>query len=442
MTGLDRRGFLKLAMASTAAGLSAAAVAGCGGSSGGAGGGGGGGGKTTLRYAWWGNNIRQQNYTKALQQFSAANSDIGIEPEFAEYTAFQERMTTQIAARDVPDIFWIASPQVMTYHKSKLYRKLDDIPSLQWSDYSKEDLETFKLGGELNTMPFAIFTPVIRYNETVAKADGVTIPADTDPAWTWDGLADLLVAYSKDNPGKRKGTPYAPDHDLTFEAWLRQRGEQLWTEDGQVGFTVDGLGSWLDWWEKLRKAGAALSLSEQEGMGPDWAQVGKKVLVNFGNSNHIIDDAKMFPKERFRLRAVPVDAGVEAGHKYLYFPRMAIYQRIDDDKVEAAGKVINYNANNADMLKTVRLTMGAPTNPKVAEQAAAFASPDEKEMLALVKKERAAERRPRYEAPPGSSTWRTATTRVCEEIALGRTTVPDGAKKLLDEIAAGIKRAQ
>ena len=193
---------------------------------------------------------------------------------------------------------------------------------------------------------------------------------------------------------------------------------------------------------KLRKAGAALSLSEQEGMGPDWAQVGKKVLVNFGNSNHIIDDAKMFPKERFRLRAAPVDAGVEPGHKYLYFPRMAIYQRIDDDKVEAAGQVINYNANNAEMLKTVRLTMGAPTNPKVAEQAAAFASPDEKEMLAVVKKERAAERRPRYEAPPGSSTWRTATTRVCEEIALGRTSVPDGAKKLLDEIAAGIKRAQ
>src|SRR5258708_7957165 len=115
MTGLDRRGFLKLAMASTAASLSVAAVTGCGGGSGAAGGG---GGKGSLRYAWWGNNIRQQNYTKALQQFSAANQDIAIEPEFAEYTAFQERMTTQIAARQVPEIFWIASPQVMTYNKS------------------------------------------------------------------------------------------------------------------------------------------------------------------------------------------------------------------------------------------------------------------------------------------------------------------------------------
>lgn len=431
---MNRRGFLKLSLGS---GLAAAAVAGCSGTGGGSSGG---GGKVTLRYAWWGNNIRQQNYTSALKQFSTANPSITIEPEFAEYTAFQERMTTQIAARDVPDIFWIASPQVMTYHKSKLYRQLDDIPTLKWDAYSKDDLESFKLGGQLNTVPFAIFTPVIRYNETVTKADGVTIPAE-GPGWTWDSLAELLVAYSKNNPGKRKGTPYAPDHDLTFEAWLRQRGEQLWTQDGQIGFTVDGLSSWLDWWEKLRKAGGALSLSEQEGMGPDWAQVGKKVLVNFGNSNHIIDDAKMFPKEKFRLRPAPVAADAQAGHKYLYFPRMAIYQRIDDANLEAAGKVLDYNVNNADMLKTVRLTMGAPTNPKVAEQAAAFASPDEKEMLAVVAKDRAAERKPRYEAPPGSSTWRTAMTRICEEIALGKTAVPDGAKKLFDEIGAGIKRA-
>ncbi|MDT5096263.1 MAG: pectin-derived oligosaccharide transport system substrate-binding protein, partial [Mycobacterium sp.] len=178
------------------------------------------------------------------------------------------------------------------------------------------------------------------------------------------------------------------------------------------------------------------------GLGPDWAQVGKKVLMNFGNSNHIIDDAKMFPQDRFRLRSMPIPAGVAEGHKYLYFPRMAIYQRIDKDKVEAAGKMINYNANNAEMLKTVHLTMGAPTNPKVAAQALTFASQDEKEMLAVVQKERAAKRNPRYDAPAGSSTWRTATARICEEIALGKTTVPDGAKKLIDEIAAGIKRAQ
>jgi multiple sugar transport system substrate-binding protein len=430
MTRLDRRRFLELS-ALSAVGLSA--LAGCGNGSS--------GGKLTLRYGGWGNSVRQRNYAKALKQFSAAHKDMVVEPEFAEYSAFQERMTTQIAGRDVPDIFWIASPQVVTYHKNKLYRKLDDIPTLDFSVYSKPDLETFKIGGELNTMPFGIFVPVIRYNETFAKQDGVAVPAE-GPDWTWDSLAELVTDYSKESPQGRKGMPYGPDHDLSFEAWLRQRGEQLWTEDGQAGFTIDGLASWLDWWEKLRKAGATLSLSEQEGMGPDWDAIGDKVLLNIGNSNHIIDDATMFPDYRFRLLPAPVVAGAEAGHKFLYYPRMAIYQGIDDDKVEAAGTMLNYNTSNIQMVKTVGLTMGAPVNSKIAKQSLSFAGPNEEEMLAVVQKDRDAERKPRYEAPAGSSTWRDAMTRITEQIALGKTSVPDGAKALMDDIKAGIERAK
>ncbi|MBF8191849.1 extracellular solute-binding protein [Nonomuraea sp. K274] len=428
MSGLDRRGFLKLA----AAGALGAGLTACGGGSDS-------GSGTSLRYAWWGNNIRQQNYTKALKDFAAKNPGIQVEPEFAEYEAFQERMTTQMAARDVADIFWVASPQVLTYHKSDLYRRLDDIPTLSLADYSKQDVESFKLGGQLNTMPFGIFVPVIRYNETFAEEDGVEFPAaDTD----WDAWAEFLVDYAKDNPNKRKGMPYEADADLPFEAWLRQHGEQLWTEDGRPGFTADTLRAWLDWWDKLLKAGAVLTLSEQEGMGPDWALVGKKVLAKVANSNHIIDDAKMFPDYRFKMRTMPVTADAQAGHKFLYFPRMAIYQGIDDEKVEAAGKLINYNTSDPGMMKTVGLTMGAPVNPKVFEQALASAGQDEKEMLDIVQADREAERRPRFEAPPGTSTWRTAMARVAEEIALGRLSTADGSKRLLDEIQAGIARAR
>ncbi|MEW1838414.1 ABC transporter substrate-binding protein [Nonomuraea angiospora] len=427
MSGLDRRGFLKLA----AAGALGAGLSACGGGSE--------GGATSLRYAFWGNNIRQQNYTKALKEFVAKNPGIQVEPEFADYAAFQERMTTQMAARDVADIFWVASPQVMTYHKSKLYRRLDDIPTLNLADYSKEELESFKLGGQLNTMPFGIFVAVIRYNETFAEEDDVKLPPkDAD----WDAWSAFLIDYAKDNPGKRKGMPYEPDADLGFESWLRQRGEQLWTEDGKAGFAADTVRAWLDWWDKLYKAGAVTTLSEQEGMGPDWALVGKKVLAKMGNSNHLIDDAKMFPDHRFKLRSIPVAKDAQAGHPFLYFPRMAIYQGIDDDKVETAGKLVSYNTGDPAMIRTVGMTMGAPVNPKVFQQSLDSASGNEKEMLTIVQAGREAERRPRFEAPPGTSTWRTSMGKVGEEIALGRLSTADGAKRLLDEIQAGITRAR
>ncbi|MFI7612670.1 ABC transporter substrate-binding protein [Nonomuraea terrae] len=431
MNEVDRRGFLKLALA----GAAAVGLAGCGGGDGAA------GGATSLRYAWWGNNVRQQNYTKALKEFSAKNPDIQVEPEFAEYEAFQERMTTQMAARDVADIFWIASAQVMTYARNNLYRDLQGIPTLDLSAYDSAALESFKLDGKLNTMPFGIFVPVIRWNQSFAEEDGVELPSG-EGEWTWDAWAELLVDYTKDNPKGRKGSPYEADADLPFEAWLRQRGEQLWTQDGRIGFTVDGVSSWFDWWEKLLKAGAVLTLSEQEGMSPDWTLVGEKVLGKVANSNHIIDDAKMFPDHTFAERAVPIAPGAQAGHKFLYYPRMAIYQGIDADKVEAAGKLIDYNTNTVEMLKVVGLTMGAPVNPEVLKQAYDFASADETEMLKVVQADQEAERRPRYEAPPGTNTWRTAMARVAEEIALGRTTVPAGSARFIEEVQAGIDRAK
>ncbi len=432
MSGIDRRNLLKLAAAG-ALGASSVSL----------------GGRiataqepTTLRYGWWGGTERQQNYTAALEAFEAQNPDIVIEKEFAEYTAFQERMTTQIAAGDVPEIFWIASPQVLTYEQAGLYRQLDDIPTLDLSDLDKETLETIRLNGVLNTMPNGVFTPVIRYNETFAMEDGVELPSDESGSWTWEGYSQFLIDYTNNNSNGRVGVAYNAAHDLTFEAWLRQRGEQLWTEDGSVGFTVDALAGWFEWWETLRKAGAALSISEQEGVSPDWQLTGDKVLTNFNNSNHIIDDAKMYPDYTFKMRQMPVVEGAEDGHAYVYYPRMAIYQEIDDAKLEAAGKVVNYALNDVEFYKTTGLTIGAPINPRIREEYLPFASETEKEMLELVDAVTASPRRPRYEAPAGSSTWRTVMTRTAEEIALEQSSIADASERMIDEIETEIERAR
>ncbi|MFL1378748.1 MULTISPECIES: ABC transporter substrate-binding protein [unclassified Nocardiopsis] len=426
MGNLDRRAFL--AVAGLGALGASTLLAGCGS---------GGGSGTTIRYAWWGNNIRQQNYTRALEEFEQNNPEISVQPEFAEYTAFQERMTTQMAARDVPDIFWIASPQVMTYEKNGLYRPLTDLPTLDLSDYSEADIASFSLNGEFVTMPHGVFVPVVRYNETFLEEDGAELPGED---WTWDDLAEFLTDYSADNPSGRRGASYTPDQDMAFEAWLRQRGQDLWTAEGTMGFDAEALGDWFEWWRSLLDAGAVLTLSEQEGMQPDWSAIGGDVLLNFGSSNHIIDDAAMFPEYTYRLRSVPAAADAADGHKFLYYPRLAIYQGIDDANAEAAGRLIDFNVNNADFLRTVGLTMGAPPNPRLLAEAYDFASDDETEMLAVVEAERGFDHRPRHEAPPGTGTWREALSRASEAIALGDAGVAKTAESLIAEIQTGIDR--
>ncbi len=398
--------------------------------------------KTTIRYGWWGGAERQANYTRALEAFEAQNPDIDVEPEPAEYAAFQERMTTQIPAGNVAELFWIASPQVLTYAANDLYRPLDTVPTLDLSDYDAALLDSFRLSGNLNTMPFAIFAPVFRFNETFATEAGLTVPDASSPDWTWDALAQLLIDYSANNPSGRRGTAYNAHADLPFEAWLRQRGEQLWTEEGTAGFTVDSVAAWFDWWENLRRAGAALSLSEQDGPSADWQLIGDTVLANMGNSNHIVDDSRSFPDYTFRQRAMPLMPGAPEGHKYLYTPRIAMYQGIEENKVEAAARLMNYNVNNTEFVRTTGMSLGAPVNPRVRQEMLAFASPAETEMLTFVEAETAATRNPRFEAPPGSNTWRDVMALAIEEIANEQSTVMEAAQRMIDDINAEIERAR
>jgi ABC-type glycerol-3-phosphate transport system substrate-binding protein len=396
----------------------------------------------TIRYGWWGGTARQQSYTAALEKFEAANPNIKIEKEFADYEGFQERMTTQMAAGDVPDIFWVASPQVLTYERAGLFRQLDDIATLDLSDLDEGILETIRLNGVLNTMPNGIFTPVVRYNETFAEEDGVELPSQEDGQWTWEKFAEFLIDYNENNASGRRGITYDATADLPFEGWCRQHGEELWSQDGSIGWTMETLVAWFEWWENLRQAGAALSVSEQEGVSKDWQLSGDKVLATFQNSNHIVDDAKAFPDYTFRMREIPVMDGAAEEHKFLYYPRMAIYSGIDEAQVEAAGSIVNYIINDVEFVQTTGLTMGAPINPRIRAEAQEFATDAEIEMLNIVEAEAAAPSKPRYEAPAGSNNWRTVMTRTAEEIALEQSSIEDACQRMMDEIAQEIERAR
>jgi multiple sugar transport system substrate-binding protein len=422
MSPMNRRRLLQLAGIGALGAAGTTVLASCGGGSDG----------TAVRYAWWGDTVRQQKYTAALDAFAARNPGIEIRPEFADYDAFQERITVLTAGRDVPDVFWIPSPQVMSYHEAGLYRRLDDIPSLDLSAFSAAQLDSYKINGELNTLPRSILTAAVRYNQTFLDESGAQLPPEE--SWTWDGLSEFLIDYTRDAPAGRKGIHYNAYGDLNFEAWLRQHGQDLWTADGRMGFDVAVLAEWFEWWEVLRRAGAATNLSEQEGAQPEWPVVGDKVLMTFGNSNHIADEAPMFPDFEFGLRPMPVLPDAAAGHRFGYLSRLAVYQGIDDDKLDAAGRLVHYNINDPAILGFVGLSVGAPANPRMLQEAYSVANEDEKKMLAAVEEEMAQEQRPRHEAPPGSGTWRTILARGVEEVALERASAADAAARVVADI--------
>lgn len=433
MNELDRRKFLIFA-GSGAATLGLAACAGPAGSSTTE------GAVTEIRYGWWGNTTRQQAYMEAFKVFEEENPDVKIVPQFADYGPFQERLTTQMAARDVPEVFWIASPQVLTYYTNGIYHNLEGIDSIDLSDYSPEQIESFKIDGQLNTMPHTASTTVMRYNETFLEESGMELPANEPGSWTWEALSEFLIDYTNNNGAGRKGIANGANYDLMFEEWLRQHGEDLWTKDGDIGFTVDGLAGWLSWWQNLTDAGAALTLSEQAGPSMDWAVAGANTLMAASASNHIVDAAQQFPDYNFELRLTPTVVDPVPDHRLIYYSRIAMYANTPEDKVEAAGKVLNFDINHPAMI-TPTLSLGAPVNKRQLAAAYDVASETQAKMLAIMEEVNVEGSRPRYEAPAGTSTWRNTFDRTVETVSLERASIEEASQAMIDEIRKGIANA-
>ncbi|RUR00926.1 ABC transporter substrate-binding protein [Labedella endophytica] len=428
---VSRRNFLTYAGVGAIT-VGAFALAGCS-----IGGGSGGTGTTTVRFAWWGGADRQKAYLAGLDSFGQQNENITVEPEFGDYNAFQERMTTQMAARDVPEVFWIPSPAVLTYRDASIYRDLEGIETLDLSAFSAAEIDSFRLDGVLDTLPKSMFSPVLRYNSTFMEEDGVTLPEDL----TWEALSEFLIDYTKDNANGRKGTTYGPYHDMPFESFVRQHGEDLWTKDGKLGASVDTVAEWIDWWETLRKAGATTTVSEQDGIEASWSLTGNKVLATFANSNHIVDEALAFPDYTFDQRDIPAFADAAAGYHFVYYSRFAMYARAEDDRVDAAGELMSFNLNSLELLKLVGLSAGAPPNTSLLDEYEPEATEVEKKVIAITREIAATERRDRFEAPAGSGNWRTMFVRELEAVTLGDRSVSDAASNFVDAVTAEIETA-
>ncbi|GAA1536659.1 ABC-type glycerol-3-phosphate transport system substrate-binding protein [Microbacterium ginsengiterrae] len=431
---MDRRSFLTLAGLGTL-GAGTVMLAACSpfASTGSSGGGGGGGSTGPVRFAWWGGAERQRAYLSGLEAFSA-ETGIEVEPEFGDYDAFQERMTTQMAARDVPHVFWIPSAAVLTYKDAGIYRSLEDAPGLDLSIFSKEDLDLFRLGGDLDTLPKSLFSPVTRFNQTFLDEAGATMPESP----TWEQLAQFLKDYAADNPEGRKGTTYGAYHDMPFELFLRQRGEDLWTEDGRLGASADAVAEWIGWWEDLRLAGATTTISEQDGVSPSWSMVGDKVLATFANSNHIVDEAMSYPDYTFDQRDMPMLDGAADGYHFVYYSRFAMYSGVDDDAVEAAGRLMQFNLTSLDLLREVGLSAGAPPNLALLDEYEPDATPDEQKVIAITREIDGKKKRDRFEAPAGSGDWRNIMVRELEKVTIGDTSVSDAAQNFVDAVSVEI----
>lgn len=351
MTGISKRQFLKLSGSAIGAGMLAGGLAMPAFAQ-----------NKALTVAWWGEGDQNKRTADALNAY-ASQSGITVDPQGTNFNNYFDRLATQVAGGNAPDVFQVFLATMAQYAARGTAEKLDDYLGsvIDTSDWAQAAKDSVFYQGEKFFVPLGLSTqPAIIYDKTVLDTIGIT---DLKPDWTlaqfYDICSEAAKALSKD--GEQKfGCDDMGGNQTVFEAFVRSKGVNMFTEEGQLGFTEDDMAEWYGFWQKARDEGVAVAPEARQqggfestgpirGIAPITTVAATKGLQ--GLQSLTKDDLVATPWPRYSDTSERVE---------LVTPIEWMVISAKSSQKEEAAKLLNFMVNDPASLAAMGISKGAP----------------------------------------------------------------------------------
>ncbi len=136
-------------------------------------------GETTLRLAWWGNEPRHNMYNDLADMYEEQNPGITIEREFAGFDPYFEKLATQVAGGNAPDIIHMHPNYLYDYGNRGALLDLTPLVESGQIDLSKWPqgiIDTGKIDDKLYMLTLGNSSVGMHYNPQLFAEAGVTEP--------------------------------------------------------------------------------------------------------------------------------------------------------------------------------------------------------------------------------------------------------------------------
>jgi multiple sugar transport system substrate-binding protein len=187
---------------------------------------------TTISYSIWGDPTELKAQQAIVDAFHAANPNITVKVDVAEWESYWDKLGTGIAGGAAPDVFAMDGPLFPDYQTRdvlldlKPYIDRDGYDLSQLADLAVKDFTTpdgqFGLPRDLNVV-------ALYYNKKLFDEAGIAYPDET---WDWAKLVEVGKQLTKDKDGD--GTPdqwgfYTETSDME-NYW----SELVWQNGGDI----------------------------------------------------------------------------------------------------------------------------------------------------------------------------------------------------------------
>ncbi|MDJ0388851.1 ABC transporter substrate-binding protein [Roseomonas sp. E05] len=390
---------------------------------------------TRLRMAWWGGRERADRTNRALEAFTRKHSDIAVAGESMGWSDYWPKLATQVVGRNAPDLIQMDYRYLFEYAVRDTLLPLDKYLSgpLKVGGWDPKFLDVGRTSdGKLYGVNFGANSPALVYSATALKELGLAPPT---PDTTWGELAQLGEQVTrKANRTSYYGLCDSGMREPILEIFVRQKGKQLYTPEGKLGFGTDDIREWFALWDEMRKRGACVPADiqalYQNSIESSALSLGKAAM-DCPHSNQLIGYQQL-NQERLGLTMLPtIDAQAPPGQYLKPSQLLSVYAR--SRKPEAAVELLNFFVTDPEAGAILSIERGVPIDP--AQRAVLKDGQDQKtkdlvEYIDLV----AGRVGPLPPPPPkGAGEITLLLRRVNEQIGFGRMAVADGAKQFIAE---------
>ncbi|WP_019178895.1 extracellular solute-binding protein [Microbacterium yannicii] len=330
-----------------------------------------------IQYAWWGGTGRNEKTQAVIDLYTAANPEVTVKGTTSEYNAYWENASVQAAGGNLACIPQMQNRVMADYADRGALRPLDDLVESGVIDVSEIPEGVLDSGrgkdGNLYMIPYGAAFGALLVNETQVEQWGESVPED---GYDWEELSDWLSTLVD-----ASGTPAIDlfgGNDDQLEAWVRSQGDNLYGEDGGLGFGKDSLVDFWNYSEALREDGVTISAergSELLGVPLEQQPFSQGQQPTFFWPANGLSSAQATIEgvtPGTALTAVVMPSGEAGPGNALWLSGLAISK--DCDNVATAASFIDFFVNDEEAALVYASDNGANTN--TANLEALLDSPD------------------------------------------------------------------
>ena len=394
-----------------------------------------------LRMFWWGSKERADRTFKGNELYQAKNAGVKIDGETIGWGDYWPRMATQAAGRNLADVIQMDYRYIFEYARRGALLDLTPFlgKQLNLSAFDANSVNCGKVDGKLYGINLGNNSTAMLTNAAAFEAVGLKAPTGAN---SWEEMgkisAELTKAAKKDG---FFGTMDSGGLEPSFEVFVRQRGKNLYNDDGKAGFTAEDAADWFGFWQTLREAKACVPAEiqalDKQNIETNPLTLGK-AAVAFAHSNQLVGYQAVNPN-KLAINAYPTGGASAKPGAYLK-PSMFFSVAATSKNAEEAAKLIDFVLNNAEGLKAYGVERGVPPSSESRKLIAG-----DLDALGKAQVDYIADVTPKVgplppPPPKGAGEIAFLLRRTNEEVGFGKAKAADAGKKFAAETASILSR--